>query len=74
MATVSFIKEGVKSEDIVRHLLNHQVGIKHGNFYSVRLLEHLGIDVDDGVARVSFAHYNTHEEVDRLLAGLGEIV
>jgi len=35
----------------------------------------LGVeDVDDGVIRASMVHYNTLEEVDRLVAGLGDVL
>ena len=38
----------------------------HGHFYAVRLIEALGL-APTGVLRVGFLHYNTHDEVDRLL-------
>jgi selenocysteine lyase/cysteine desulfurase len=34
----------------------------------------LGIDPDDGVLRISFAHYNTKEENLRLIAALESIL
>jgi selenocysteine lyase/cysteine desulfurase len=33
----------------------------------------LGLDEETGAVRAGFVHYNTHEEVDRLLAGLAEL-
>ena len=35
--------------------------------YAHRLCKALGIDPDDGVVRVSLVHYNTLEEIDRLI-------
>jgi cysteine desulfurase family protein (TIGR01976 family) len=45
-----------------------------GNFYALNLLERLGVEQLGGVLRVGLVHYNTVEEVDRLLAALPEFV
>jgi len=50
------------------------LGIKWGNFYSYRLLERMGFDTKCGVARASFAHYNTLDEVDRLISVLDPLL
>ena len=44
-----------------------------GNYYALNLSEHLGVEKDGGFLRIGLAHYNTAEEVDRLLAALREI-
>ncbi|MBU1175182.1 MAG: aminotransferase class V-fold PLP-dependent enzyme [Alphaproteobacteria bacterium] len=41
-----------------------------GHFYGWRPLTALGIDPAHGVLRVSFTHYTTPEEIDRLIAAL----
>jgi len=43
-----------------------------GNFYALNLSERLGVEQHGGVLRVGLVHYNTAEEVDRLLAALKE--
>jgi selenocysteine lyase/cysteine desulfurase len=43
-----------------------------GNFYALNLSERLGVEQKGGVLRVGFVHYNTAEEVDRLLSALRE--
>ena len=43
-----------------------------GNFYALNLSERLGVEAKGGVLRIGLVHYNTVEEVDRLLAGLRE--
>jgi cysteine desulfurase family protein (TIGR01976 family) len=43
-----------------------------GNFYALNLSERLGLEQKGGVLRVGLVHYNTAEEVDRLLAALRE--
>jgi selenocysteine lyase/cysteine desulfurase len=43
-----------------------------GNFYALNLSERLGVEQKGGVLRVGLVHYNTAEEVDRLIAALRE--
>jgi cysteine desulfurase family protein (TIGR01976 family) len=45
-----------------------------GNYYALNLTEQLDVEKDGGFLRIGLFHYNTVEEVDRLLAGLREIV
>jgi cysteine desulfurase family protein (TIGR01976 family) len=45
-----------------------------GNYYALNLTEHLDVEKSGGFLRLGFVHYNTLEEVDRLLAALREIV
>jgi len=45
-----------------------------GNYYALNLTEHLGVEKSGGFLRIGLVHYNTVEEVDRLLAALHEIV
>lgn len=41
-----------------------------GNFYALNLSERLGVESRGGVLRIGLVHYNTADEVDRLLNGL----
>jgi cysteine desulfurase family protein (TIGR01976 family) len=43
-----------------------------GNFYAMNLSERLGVEPKGGVLRIGLVHYNTAEEVDRLLKALKE--
>ena len=72
--TVSFTVAGTMSESIVRYMDGFGIGIRFGDFYARRLIETLGLQAQGGVVRVSIAHYNTLEEIDRLVAHLDEIV
>ncbi len=45
-----------------------------GNYYALNLTEHLDVEKTGGFLRIGLVHYNTVEEVDRLLAALQEIV
>jgi selenocysteine lyase/cysteine desulfurase len=42
-----------------------------GNYYAVEVMKRLGLP--DGGLRIGFVHYNTPDEVDRLLAALAEL-
>jgi cysteine desulfurase family protein (TIGR01976 family) len=44
-----------------------------GNYYALSLTERLDVEKDGGFLRIGLAHYNTAEEVERLLAVLGQI-
>jgi cysteine desulfurase family protein (TIGR01976 family) len=45
-----------------------------GNFYAMNLSERLGVESKGGVLRIGLVHYNTADEVDRLLSALREFV
>ena len=72
--TISFTVAGQAPESIVRHVDGHGIGIRHGDFYARRLIEALGLHTQGGVVRVSMAHYNTADEIDRLIVALDEAI
>jgi len=45
-----------------------------GNYYALNLTERLDVEKDGGFLRIGLAHYNTGDEVERLLAALRAIV
>jgi cysteine desulfurase family protein (TIGR01976 family) len=45
-----------------------------GNYYALNLTEQLDVEKDGGFLRIGLVHYNTAEEVDRLLTTLKEIL
>ena len=45
-----------------------------GNYYALNLTERLDVENSGGFLRIGLVHYNTQDEVDRLLAALREIV
>lgn len=65
--TVSLTVTGRDSAGIGARLAEAKIGIGVGNFYAYRLIKALGIDAEDGAVRLSFVHYTTKEEVDRLI-------
>ena len=45
-----------------------------GDFYAVRPLQAMGIDLEKGVLRMSAAHYTSAEDVGRLIAALDRVL
>ena len=45
-----------------------------GNYYALNLTERLDVEKSGGFLRIGLVHYNTVEEVDRVIAALREIV
>ena len=74
MPTISFVVAGQHAETIVRHMDKFNIGIRFGDFYARRLIEALNLQTQGGVVRVSMAHYNTAEEIDRLIGRLDEVI
>lgn len=68
--TIAFKVDGADSAALVRSVDGARIGIRHGDFHSRRLVEALGLTGGNGVMRVSMVHYNTLDEVDRLIAAL----
>jgi cysteine desulfurase family protein (TIGR01976 family) len=61
--------EGVPADDVVRRLADARIGAwAHDSWYSLDLYRRLGYE--DKSVRIGFIHYNTEEEVDRLLEAL----
>ncbi|TNC52728.1 aminotransferase class V-fold PLP-dependent enzyme [Rubellimicrobium rubrum] len=62
------------AEAVAAALAPHGIMAGGGDFYAVRPLQALGIDLDKGVLRMSFTHYTSEEEVDRLLHALDAVL
>ena len=45
-----------------------------GNYYALNLTEHLDVEKSGGFLRIGLVHYNTADEVDRLLASLRQVL
>jgi cysteine desulfurase family protein (TIGR01976 family) len=69
--TFCFNVPGRGPEEVARFLADRDVAVWHGNYYAVETMQHLGLP--DGTVRAGIVHYNTEDEVDRLLEGLAEL-
>ena len=71
-STVSVRLEKGTPTDAATFLGERGIFTWDGNFYALNLTERLGVEKSGGVLRVGLVHYNTTQEVDRLLAALKE--
>lgn len=71
--TISFIHENFKSSEIISHTDKADIGIRFGDFYAKKLIQDLDLEKKNGVVRVSLVHYNTAEEVEKLIEVFKEI-
>ena len=61
--------DGVPAAQVAAHLAERQIGVwAHDTWYSLNLYKRLGYEQDS--VRIGFIHYNSPEEVDRLLVAL----
>jgi cysteine desulfurase family protein (TIGR01976 family) len=69
MPTFSFVARDARyrSADLAREANAEGLGLRFGHFYSHRLASALGLDLEDGVVRASFVHYNDRDEVERMI-------
>jgi cysteine desulfurase / selenocysteine lyase len=69
-AVVSFVIEGIHPHDIGTILDQEGIAIRTGHHCSQPIMERFGIPA---TARASFAVYNTRQEVDALIRGIGKV-
>jgi cysteine desulfurase family protein (TIGR01976 family) len=69
--TFCFDLEGDSAESVATRLGERNIAVWHGNYYAVEVMKRLGLP--DGAVRAGFLHYNTTEEVDRLLEALASL-
>jgi selenocysteine lyase/cysteine desulfurase len=67
VGTISFIHDHKSSAKICEVVDQSGIGIRNGHMYAYHLCEALGLKPEDGVVRTSLVHYNTPEEIERLI-------
>jgi cysteine desulfurase family protein (TIGR01976 family) len=68
--TVAIRLEGYTPRDLAMRLGERGIFTWDGNYYAINLAERLGVQQSGGMLRIGLAHYNTAEEVERLLMEL----
>jgi cysteine desulfurase family protein (TIGR01976 family) len=63
---------GRSSFEVADELAARDIAVWAGDYYAVEIMRRLGLP--DGAVRIGFVHYNTPEEVDRVLAELARLV
>ena len=62
------------AEPVAAALAPHGINAEAGDFYAVRPLTAMGVDLGRGVLRMSFVHYTTAAEIDRLITALDRVL
>jgi cysteine desulfurase family protein (TIGR01976 family) len=70
--TFAFRVAGVPPREVSERLAARDISVWDGDYYAVEAMERLGLQ-PEGAVRAGFVHYNTFDEVDRLLDALAEL-
>jgi cysteine desulfurase family protein (TIGR01976 family) len=65
--TVSFTLAGWHPRRLAERLAAENIYVWDGNYYALAVMERLGLEGQGGALRVGLAHYNTSEEIHRLI-------
>src|SRR5512133_2685661 len=68
VSTFAFNVEGWSPRAVAERLGERNIAVWQGNYYAVEVMKRLGLD--EGAVRAGIVHYNTADEVDRLLEEL----
>ena len=71
VATFAFTHASRTPEEVAAFLGDRGIAVWHGNYYAVEVMKRLGLD--EGAVRAGIVHYNTADEVDRLLTELAAL-
>jgi cysteine desulfurase family protein (TIGR01976 family) len=71
--TVGMLLAGYTPYDLAKALGERGIFTWNGNFYALNLTKRLGVESRGGLLRIGLAHYNTLEEVHRLLQTLQDL-
>jgi cysteine desulfurase family protein (TIGR01976 family) len=70
--TFAFRVDGMAPRDVAERLAARELAVWDGDYYAVEGMTRFALQ-PEGAVRAGFVHYNTFEEVDRLLAALAEL-
>ena len=71
--TFAFTVDGLPPRAVAEALAARDIAVWDGDYYAVEAMRRLGLAESGGAVRAGFVHYNTTDEVDRLLAALEEL-
>ncbi len=71
--TVSITLAGRSAGEVAEHLAARAIFVWSGNMYALALTERLGVESQGGLLRIGLVHYNTADEIDRLMAALDAV-
>jgi cysteine desulfurase family protein (TIGR01976 family) len=73
VSTFALSIEGIRSEEVASQLARQGIYVWAGHYYAVNAIDRLGASDGGGLVRIGFVHYNTIEEVDRVLEALARL-
>jgi len=65
--------EGYTPEQVATRLGEQGIFVWDGHYYAIAVMERLGLLDKGGLVRIGFVHYNTIDEVDRVLKALNDL-
>ena len=65
---------GNSCTDIATELAERGIMAGSGDFYAVRPLNAMGVDPTEGVLRMSFVHYTSERDIERLMRALDQVI
>jgi len=71
VSTFAFNVEGNSAREVAESLGRRDLAVWHGNYYAVEVMKRLDLE-PGGAVRAGIVHYNTADEVDRLLEALND--
>jgi cysteine desulfurase family protein (TIGR01976 family) len=71
--TFALTIDGLDPAAAARRLGERGFAVWHGNYYALEVMKRLGLENSGGAVRVGIVHYNTADEVDRLLDELAAL-
>ncbi len=71
--TVAITCRDRSAAEVAGHLAAREIYVWHGNFYALELTERLGVEAQGGLLRLGLVHYNTPDEITRLVQALDEL-
>lgn len=73
VATVSFTLAGYTPRRVAEALGAQNIFVWDGNYYAVEVVERLGLSQSGGMVRVGAVHYNTPQEIERVLQAVEDL-
>ncbi len=70
--TFAFRVDGLTPRAVAEQLGARDIAVWDGDYYAVEVMQALGLGTE-GAVRAGFVHYNTADEIDRLLTALEEL-
>jgi cysteine desulfurase family protein (TIGR01976 family) len=71
--TIAITRKDRTPAEMAQHLAAREIYAWNGNMYALALSERLGLEQHGGFLRLALIHYNTSEEIDRLVQALDEL-